>query len=285
MAQRTKVIFESAPSARDGLILLGRIVINPHRPLDAYAPIFDKNQDSFNQDKGSDIEDDKSKQDGGQDSHKESQVTSVTTESDTTNQKLDFLNKYQLDVVTDKGSLQASTKRSRTLKATLTNFVTMGLKTESEDTFWLESDKIKTYKLGNHHGVFRELDDLYDDEIKNLMTTHKTTKAYMMVTLRTALDPDVKIDRSSERSADISSTIPIDQLATNGALVTSNANLTLTGSEKISRTSALKGILNGERAFSAEYCQITLSGKTLRFRELYQPGPRAMAMRHTNDRM
>lgn len=178
-------------------------------------------------------------------------------ESADNSNKLHFRSKYLLDVVTDRGHIRATTMRSTEVTAMITKLLAFGFRRVSEQTYDLRSDRIRTYSLNNHQRFFTELRAAFEDDIENLLRTHKTDTAYMLVNLKTALSPTVEIAEKEERSGNASLRLPTDKIVSHGASPTSYGDVEGTGKRKMARQSAMDGVLEGERAFAAEYCKIT----------------------------
>ncbi|KAH0591659.1 hypothetical protein MHUMG1_10607 [Metarhizium humberi] len=172
---------------------------------------------------------------------------------------MSFLESHTLEIVPEENvEITAKTMKSATLQARMTQLFTLGISSKREESFFLKSDLVKTHALEQYGDVWNQVNAAYSKEIDDLMDLHKTNKAYMMVTLKTALKPNIQRKQTKGGSFDGSLTIPIDKLA--GA-PTSMADLKLLAKYNSTQKAAAKSVASGEIAFAAEYCEIVRTAK------------------------
>jgi hypothetical protein len=222
MGSRTFLILDEEQPAKDAIGLLGRVVAQPRRPFDGFRP-----QKSVPQ-------------------------TDADTDSDTSRRA--FLADQTLRVkVERKAKVTAKTIRTGEAHARLTKFFGFGAKTEANATYNLSSDYIKTIALDQYEDTYKILRQNYESEVSELMDK-VDGPVYMMVALKTALNPEYRRHASGEASGEGHVRVPVDKIA--GQPIPALGEIGGDVTMKLDKTSTLEATAEEEVAFAAEYCEI-----------------------------
>ncbi|KAF2111872.1 hypothetical protein BDV96DRAFT_581937, partial [Lophiotrema nucula] len=232
--RNTWIVLEDRYSAPDALSYIGRIVVDPARPGSNFVPDIDRTSTSSDQVPLRRVQ----------------QLESVKP----------FLLKVVVGKSPDEGIL-ATVEKTVSGRIKIPVIIGAGAKKVEEVKWAMRSNRIKSFGLEQHQQVFEAVQTVFGTSIDHFIKKHGNKGPYyLMVGLKTALNPAYSDKAFTETSGDAQGKLPVAETttATTAVPVPLSVNPELNIEYKETTTSAVNESVNGEVAFVAQYVELDI---------------------------
>ncbi|KAI9769472.1 MAG: hypothetical protein M1839_003657 [Geoglossum umbratile] len=219
-AQRTFVVLDRDIAIKNSRYLLGLVVTDVRRPLDKYEPYSDLGPGWM--------------------------------------EPLPFLSDFMVDIrIESSATIKARAVRKGAARIALQGLLGIGWEKASEQSFELRSETIKTFAVEQHDLMFEQLMRLHGDSVKALcQESCARGHVFMVVAFKTAVDATIVRDSGEAAQGNMS----LGGGSALGLPIPLSIPMPIPVSHSLvqSWASAMKSIVEGERVFAVEYCEIVL---------------------------
>ena len=273
MTRRSFVVFDSSDdAAADCLRLLGRVVLDPRRPLDNYRPSI-RHSTTISKEGTTPglVSTDTSTPDCNDDTNISPHKTAVQRSIKPSKQPISasydnsdpFLSEFRLQTVVDKKTtIRAKLVRSTKAHLAFTSWFSASRNAGRSSRRTLRATSIQTFALEQHEDVYNAVLAQYGADLEELMQRQaEGLPLYMMVTLKTATGLRVLSADEEHHETAIKTKVPIGEAAAAGG-APPGAGTVLLGSvgagikQTKTRKEALQLVAADERAIAAEFCKL-----------------------------